>query len=36
MLEDKNDGWFGELKDKTSKVKWIRRMYPRVDYTQAP
>ena len=36
MLEVKEDGWFGRLDDGSPKVKWMRRMYPRVDYTQAP
>ena len=36
MLEVKEDRWFGGLEDDSPKVKWIRRVYPRVDYTQAP
>ena len=35
MLEVKEDRWFGRLDDDSSKVKWMRRVYPRVDYTQA-
>ena len=35
MLEVKEDR-FGRLYDDSSKVKWMRRVYPRVDYTQAP
>ena len=30
------DGWFGRLDDGSPKVKWMRRVHPRVDYTQAP
>ena len=36
MLEVKNDGWFGRLDDDSPKVKCMRRVYPQVDYTQAP
>ena len=36
MLEVKEDRWFGRLGDDLPKVKWMRRVYPRVDYTQAP
>ena len=36
MLEVKEDRWFGTLDDDSRKVKWMRRVYPRVDYTQAP
>ena len=39
MLEVKDDvsnRWFGRLDDDSPKVKWMRRVYPRVDYTQAP
>ena len=36
MLEVKEDGWFEKLDDGSPKVKWMRRVYPRVDYTQAP
>ena len=36
MLEVKEDSWFGRLDDDSPKVKWMRRVYPRVDYTQAP
>ena len=35
MLEVKKDRWFGRLDDGSPKVKWMRRVYPRVDYTQA-
>ena len=34
MLEIKR--WFGRLDDDSLKVKWMRRVCPRVDYTQAP
>ena len=34
ILEVKDDRWFGRLD--SPKVKWMRRVYPRVDYTQAP
>ena len=36
MLEGKEDRGFGRLDDDSPKVKWMRRVYPRVDYTQAP
>ena len=36
MLEVKEDWWFGRLDDDSRKVKWMRRVYPRDDYTQAP
>ena len=36
MLEVKDGRWFGRLDDDSPKVKWMRRVYPRVDYTQAP
>ena len=36
MLEGKEGRWFGRLDDDSPKVKWMRRVYPRVDYTQAP
>ena len=35
MLEVKDGRWFGRLDD-SPKVKWMRSVYPRVDYTQAP
>ena len=35
MLEVEDGRWFGRLDD-SPKVKWMRRVYPRVDYTQAP
>ena len=35
MLEVEEDRWFERLDD-SPKVKWMRRVYPRVDYTQAP
>ena len=36
MLEVKDGRWFGRLDDDFPKVKWMRRVYPRVDYTHAP
>ena len=36
MLEVKDGRWFGRLDDDFPKVKWMRRVYPRVDYTPAP
>ena len=36
MLGVKNGSWIGRLDDDSPKVKWVRRVYPRVDYTQAP
>ena len=38
MLEVKDGRWFGRLDDDSPKVKvkWMRRVYSRVDYTQAP
>ena len=36
MLEDKKDRWFGGFEDDSPKAKWMRRVYPRVDYTQVP
>ena len=33
MLEVKDGRWFGRLDDDSPKVKWMRRVYPRVDYT---
>ena len=36
MLGVKNGRWIGRLDDDSPKVKWVRRVYPRVDYTQAP
>ena len=36
MLEVKKDRWFGRLDDGSPRVKWMRRVHPRVDYTQAP
>ena len=36
MLEVKDGRWFGGLDDDSPKVKWMRRVYPRVDYTPAP
>ena len=35
MLEGNEDSWFGRLEDNFPKVKRMRRVYPRVDYTQA-
>ena len=36
LLEVKDGRWFGRLDDDSPKVKWMRRVYPRVDYTPAP
>ena len=36
MLEVKEDRWVGRLDDDCPKVKWMRRVYTLVDYTQAP
>ena len=36
MLEVKEDRWLGRFDDGSPKVKWMRRVYPLVDYTQAP
>ena len=36
MLGVKEDRWFGRLDDDSPKVKRMRRVYPRVNYTQAP
>ena len=36
MLEVKEGRGFGRLDDDSRKVKWMRRVYLRVDYTQAP
>ena len=36
MLEIKDGTWFGRLDDDSSKVRWMRRVYPRGDYTPAP
>ena len=33
MLEVKEDMWSGRLDDDSPKVKWMRLVYPRVDYT---
>ena len=33
MLEVKDGRWFGRLDYDSPKVKWMRRVYPRVDYT---
>ena len=35
ILEVKDGRLFGRLDD-SPKVKWMRRVYPRVDYTQTP
>ena len=32
----KDGRWIGRLDDDSPEVKWIRRVYARVDYTQAP
>ena len=36
MLEVKEDRWCGRLDGGSPNVKWMRRVYPRDDYTQAP
>ena len=36
LLEVKDGRWFERLDDDSPKVKWVRRVYPRVDYTPAP
>ena len=36
MNEFKEDRWFGRFDEDSTKVKWMRRVCPRVDYTQAP
>ena len=36
MLEVKEDKWFGRFDDGSSKIKWMRRVCPRVDFAQAP
>ena len=36
MLVDKEDSWFEGLENDSPKVKRMRRVYPRVNYTQAP
>ena len=36
LLEVKDGRWFGRLDDDSPKVKWMRRVYPRVDYTPGP
>ena len=36
MLEDKEESFFEGLEGDFPKVKWMRRVYHRVDYTQAP
>ena len=36
MLEVRADRWFRGLEEDSPKVKWIRRVYSRVDYMQAP
>ena len=36
MFEVKEDRWFGRLDDGSPEVKWMRRVYPRADYLQAP
>ena len=36
MLVVQEDRWFERLDDDSPKVKGMRRVYPRVDYTQAP
>ena len=36
MLKVMEDRWIGRLDYDSPKVKWMRRVYPGVDYTQAP
>ena len=36
VLEMIEDRWLRRLDNGSPKVKWMRRVYPRVDYTQAP
>ena len=37
MLKAKEDRWvFWRFDDDSPKAKWMRRVYPRVDNTQAP
>ena len=36
MLDVKGGRWFGRLDDDSPKVKWRRRVCPRVAYTPAP
>ena len=36
MLEVKDGRWFGRLDGDSPKVKWMRHVYTRVDYAQAP
>ena len=36
MLGVKEDRWFVRLDDDSPNVKWMWRVYPQVDYTQAP
>ena len=36
MLEDKEDSWFESYEGDSAKVKWMRRVHPRVDYAEAP
>ena len=36
MLEVKEDRSLGRFDNGSPKVKWMRRVYPRNDYTQAP
>ena len=36
MLEVKDGRWIGRLDDDSPKVKCMRRVYHRVDYTRAP
>ena len=36
MLGVKDGRWIGRLDDDSPKVKRMRRVHPRVDYTQAP
>ena len=36
LLQVKDGRWFGRLDEDSPKVEWMRRVYPRVDYTPAP
>ena len=36
LLEVKDGRWFGRLDHDSPKVEWMRRVYPRIDYTPAP
>ena len=36
MLRVKDGRWIGRVDNDSPKVKWMRRVYHRVDYTQVP